>query len=189
MIDPVPLPASHIKKIVPEYESDSDYEDNNNTTQHAPKRKQNTNVNTNDMTNTTAMNECTTNVHTDDNTNDECESQKPSGSNTMTSTKNSTHVNMNATANMKANNQSTVIDKQSEDEGYNLNVIFTSDEEDNIFDDIVEDDTMAYCDSNNELQIVGEMTTTFTFNPLTWSSREEVGPLVQITKFKDIPFQ
>ena len=189
MIDPVPLPASHIKKIVPEYESDSDYEDDNNTTQHAPKRKRNTNVNTNDMTNTTAMNECTMNVHTDDNTNDECESQKPSGSNTVTSTKNSTHVNMNATANMKANNQLTVIDKQSEDEGYNLNVIFTSDEEDNIFDDIIEDDTMAYCDSNNELQIVGETTTTFTFNPLTWSSREEVGPLVQITKFKDIPFQ
>ena len=37
MIDPVPLPASHIKKIVPEYESDSDYEDDNNTTQSAPK--------------------------------------------------------------------------------------------------------------------------------------------------------
>ena len=176
MIDPVPLPASHVKKIVPEYESDSDYKDDNNTTQCAPKRKQNTN----DTTNTTTMNECTTNVHTDDNMNDKCESQKP---------KNSTHVNMNATANVKANNQLTVIDKQSEDEGYNLNVIFTSNEEDNIFDDIIEDDTMAYCDSNNELQIVGEMTTTFTFNPLTQSSREEVGPLVQITKFKDIPFQ
>ena len=67
-----------------------------------------------------------------------------------------------------------------------MKVIFTSGEEDNIFND-VEEDTMAYCDSDNELQIVGETRGTFNFNPLTRSSREEVGPLVQITNFTDIP--
>ena len=47
---------------------------------------------------------------------------------------------------------------------------------------------MAYCDSNNELQIVGETRGTFNLNPLTRSLREEVGPLIQITKFTDIPY-
>ena len=68
-------------------------------------------------------------------------------------------------------------------------MIFTSDEDDNIFDDIVDDNTMGYYDRNDELQIVGETTSTFTFQPLSWSSREEVGPLVQITKFNDIEFK
>ena len=48
---------------------------------------------------------------------------------------------------------------------------------------------MGYYDRNDELQIVGETTSTFTFQPLSWSSREEVGPLVQITKFNDIEFK
>ena len=65
----------------------------------------------------------------------------------------------------------------------------TSDEEDNIFDDMVKEDTLGYINSSdNELQIVGKTKHTFHFQPLTRSSREEVGPLVQITKFQDIPF-
>ena len=67
-------------------------------------------------------------------------------------------------------------------------MIFTSDEEDNIFDNVVQEDTLGYYDSDNDLQIVGDTRGKFHFNPLTRSSREEVGPLVQITKFADIPY-
>ena len=69
-----------------------------------------------------------------------------------------------------------------------MTVIFTSDEEDNIFDNVVQEDTLGYYDSDNDLQIVGDTRGKFHFNPLTRSSREEVGPLVQITKFADIPY-
>ena len=93
----------------------------------------------------------------------------------------STDTNMNTTP--------PEINDDSGDEGYDPNVIFTSDEDDNIFDDIVNNNTMGYYDRNDELQIVGETTSTFTFQPLSQSSREEVGPLVQITKFNDIEFK
>ena len=92
-----------------------------------------------------------------------------------------------ATSNITSYEKQTVIVPEENEEGIDHNVIFTSDEEDNIFNDVVED-TMAYYDSDNELQIVGETRGTFYFNPLTRSSREEVGPLVQITKFTDIPY-
>ena len=97
-------------------------------------------------------------------------------------------TSMTATLNITSYEKQTVIVPEENEEGTDHNVIFTSDEEDNIFDDVVEEDTMAYYDSNNELQIVGETRGTFYFNPLTRSSREEVGPLVQITKFTDIPY-
>ena len=74
------------------------------------------------------------------------------------------------------------------EEGIDNDVIFTSYEEDNIFDNVVQEDTLGYCDSDNDLQIVGDMRGKFHFNLLTRSSREEVGPLVQIKKFADIPY-
>ena len=74
------------------------------------------------------------------------------------------------------------------EEGTDNDMIFTSDEEDNIFDDVVQEHTLGYYDSDNDLQIVGDTRSKFHFNPLTRSSREEVGPLVQITKFADIPY-
>ena len=92
-----------------------------------------------------------------------------------------------ATSNITSYEKWTVIVPGENEEGIDHNVIFTSDEEDNIFDDVVEEDTMAYYDSNNELQIVGETRGTFYFNLLTRSSRE-VGPGVQISKFTDIPY-
>ena len=56
------------------------------------------------------------------------------------------------------------------------------------FDNVVED-TLGYIKSDDELQIVGEIKQIFHINPLTRLSGEEVGPLVQITKFQDIPFK
>ena len=53
---------------------------------------------------------------------------------------------------------------------------------------MVKEDTLGYINSDDELQIVGKTKHTFHFQPLTRSSREEVGPLVQITKCQDIPF-
>ena len=37
------------------------------------------------------------------------------------------------------------------DEGIDNDVIFTSDEEDNIFDDVVQEDTLGYYESDNDL--------------------------------------
>ena len=91
-------------------------------------------------------------------------------------------TSMTATSNITSDEQQTVIVAEENEEGIDPDVIFTSDKEDNIFN------TMAYCDSNNELQIVGEMRGAFNFNPLTRSSRDEVGPLIEITKFTDIPY-
>ena len=79
-------------------------------------------------------------------------------------------------------------EQSDNEEGIDNDVIFTSDEEDNIFDNVVQEDTLSYYDSDNDLQIVGDTRGKFYFNPLTRSSREEVGPLVQITKFADIPY-
>ena len=77
-------------------------------------------------------------------------------------------------------------EQSDKEERIDNDMIFTSDEEDNIFDDVVQEDTLAYYDSDNDLQIVGDTRSKFHFNPLTRSSREEVGPLVQITKFAKI---
>ena len=79
-------------------------------------------------------------------------------------------------------------EQSDKEEGIDNDVIFTSDEEDNIFDDVMQEDTLGHYDSDNDLQIVGDTRSKFHFNPLTRSSRQEVGPLVQITKFADIPY-
>ena len=54
LIDLVPIPASHIKKVVQKYDSDGDKsDDNDNMAQNEPKKRQNMN----DNVNTTAMGE------------------------------------------------------------------------------------------------------------------------------------
>ena len=176
LIDPVPIPASHIKKVIQKYDSDGDKsDDNDNMAQNEPKKR----WNTNDNTNTTATGKSM--ETTIDNTD-----IRMSGSHFTT---NSIGPNTVSSTDTNTNTTPTKINDDSGDEGYDPNVIFTSDEDDNIFDDIVDDNTMGYYDRNDELQIVGETTSTFTFQPLSWSSREEVGPLVQITKFNDIEFK
>ena len=80
-------------------------------------------------------------------------------------------------------------DKEDDEEGIDHDVIFRSGKQDNIFHDMVKEDTLGYINSNDELQIIGKTKHTFHFQPLTRSSREGVGPLVQITKFQDIPFR
>ena len=176
LIDPVPIPASHIKKVIQKYDSDGEKSDNNdNMAQNEPKKR----WNTNDNTNTTATGKSMETMI--DNTD-----IRMSGSHFTT---NSIGPNTVSSTDTNTNTTPTKINDDSGDEGYDPNVIFTSDEDDNIFDDIVDDNTMGYYDRNNELQIVGETTSTFTFQPLSQSSREEVGPLVQITKFNDIDFK
>ena len=171
MIDPVPIPAGHLKKIVPEDETNSDNEDY--TEDAHGKRKQNTikspgtNMNTN--TDTNDIKELSDDVKTTDT------NIKPDTS-------------MTATPNITSDEQQTMIVTEENEEGIDPDVIFTSDKEDNILDDVVEENTMAYCESDNKLQIVGETRGTFNFNPLTRSLKEEVGPLIQITKFTDIPY-
>ena len=51
----------------------------------------------------------------------------------------------------------------------------------------MKEDTLSYYDSDNDLQIVGDTRSKFHSNLLIRSSREEVRPLVQTTKFADIP--
>ena len=171
MIDPVSIPAAHLKKIVPKDQTNSDNEDF--TEDANGKRKWNTitststNMNTN--TDTNYMKELSDDVKTMDT------NIKPDTS-------------MTATSNITSDEQQTVIVAEENEEGIDPDVIFTSDEEDNIFNDVVEENTMAYCDTDNELQIVGETRSTFNFNPLTRSFREEVGPLIEITKFTNIPY-
>ena len=146
------------------------------------KRKQNTTTYTNTKTEVTLTDTSDTEFmeEIDDTANT---------SNTGVNTDANTDDNMNVMLISTAKEHMTEIDKKEEEEGIDHAVIFTSDEEDNIFDDMVKEDTLAYINSNDELQIVGETKHTFHFQPLTRSSREEVGPLVQITKFEDIPFR
>ena len=61
-----------------------------------------------------------------------------------------------ATLSVTSDEQLTEIDADENEERIDNDVSFTSDEEDNIFDDVVEEDTLGYYDSDNDLQIVGE---------------------------------
>ena len=49
-------------------------------------------------------------------------------------------------------------EQSHKEEGIDNDMIFTSDEEDNIFDDVVQEDTLSYYDSDDDLQIVVIMT-------------------------------
>ena len=117
--------------------------------QNEPKKRRNTNDNMN--TTTTGESMETTIDNTDVRMSGSHFTTNSVGPNTVSST----DTNMNTTL--------TEINDDSGDEGYDPNVIFTSDEDDNIFDDIVDNNTMGYYDRNDELQIVGETTSTFTF--------------------------
>lgn len=173
MLVPVPIPQSHLKKIILEDETDSDYEQYSQESNG--KRKQNmttsryvkTNNNATAMADTEYKDETNTGINTDI----------------------TTDTSMNTKPNITSYEQLTEIDPEESKEGIDPDVIFTSDEEDNIFSDVVKEDTLGYIKSDDELQIVGEIKQTFHFNLLTRSSREEVGSLVWITKFQDIPFQ
>ena len=97
-----------------------------------------------------------------------------------------TNVEPNGSTTLTSINNSN--EQSDNEEGIDNDVILTSDKEDNIFDNVVQEDTFGYYDSDNDLQTVGDTRSKFHFDPLTRSSREEVGPLVQITKFADIPY-
>ena len=110
LINPVPIPASHIKKVIQKYESDGDKSyDNDNMAQNEPKKRQNMN----DNMNTTAMGESmeTTIGNTDVRMSGSHFTTNSIGLNTVSST----DTNMNTTP--------TEINDDSGDEGYNPNVI------------------------------------------------------------------
>ena len=69
------------------------------------------------------------------------------------------------TTNDTKNEESNQTVTDEEEEGIDHDIFFTSDEDDNIFNDIVQEDTLGYCNSNNELQIIGEKINTFPFQP------------------------
>ena len=180
MIDPVPVLAGHLKKIV--HEEISDGEEYNQTLNG--KRKRSTIM--------AANNSMTTNtiVSTDTKSNEETVTDTEARNTDVTPNINTTGKMIETTNDTKNEGSNQTVTDEDE-EGIDHDVFFTSGEDDNIFDDIVEEDTLGYCDSDNELQITGEkfhFISTFHFNPLKRSSREEVGPFVQITKFIDIPF-
>ena len=177
MIDPVPVLAGHLKKIV--HEEISDGKEYNQTPNG--KRKRSTIMAANNSTTTNTI------VSTDTKSNEETVTDTEARNTDVTPNINMTGK-MIETTNDTKNEESNQTVTDEDEEGIDHDVFFTSDEDDNIFNDIVQEDTLGYCDSNNELQIIGEKIDTFHFNPLTRSSREEVGPLVQITKFIDIPF-
>ena len=91
--------------------------------------------------------------------------------NTDMTTDRSTSVKLNVTT----SEHPTEIDTEK-NKGIDSDVIFTSDKEDNIFNDVAKEDTLGYLNIDVELQNVGETKTTFYFNPLTRSLQEEVGP-------------
>ena len=57
-------------------------------------------------------------------------------------------------------------EQSDKEEGIDNDVIFTSDEEDNIFDDVMQEDTLGHYDSDNDLQIVGDTRSKFHFKPI-----------------------
>ena len=65
-----------------------------------------------------------------------------------------TNVEPNRSVTVTSINNSN--EQSDNEEGIDNDVIFTSDEEDNIFDDVVQEDTLSYCDNDNDLQIVGD---------------------------------
>ena len=121
MIDPVPIPAGHLKKIVPNDETNADNEEY--TEEASGKRKQNT---------ITSM---STNMNTNTETN-QIKELSDDVKNTDTNIKPDT--SMTATSNITSYEKQTVIVPEENEEGIDHNVIFTSDEEDNIFDDVVD---------------------------------------------------
>ena len=149
MIDTVPIPAGHLKKIVPKDETNSDNEDY--TEDAHGKRKQN------------AIKSSGTNMNTNTDTND---IKELSDDIKTTDTNMRPDTSMTATPNITSDEPQTMIVTEKSKEGIDP-VIFTSDKEDNILDDVVEENTMAYCDSDNKLQIVAETRGTFNFNLLT----------------------
>ena len=169
-----------MKKIV--QEDKAEIEDEQKEQGLTRKRKWNTTTNTNIKTDVTLTDTFETEFM-------EGINGTANTSNTGVNTDANMDDNMNVTPISTAKEHMTEIDKEDDEEGIDHDVIFTSDEEDNIFDDMVKEDTLGYIKSDdNELQIVGETKHTFHFQPLTRSSKEKVGPLVQITKFQDIPF-
>ena len=167
-----------MKKIVQEDEAEPESEDKQHQQGSNRKRKWNTTTNVNMNVTMTETSDTEFMEGIDDTANT---------SNTGMNTDTNTDVNTNVKPNSTSNEHTTEIVKEDDKEGIDPDVIFTSDE-DNIFNDVVQEDMLGYIDSNDKLQIVGETKYTFNFQPLTRSSREEVRPLVQITKFKDIPF-
>ena len=121
MIVPVPIPAGHLKKIVPNDETNTDNEEY--TEEANGKRKQNT---------ITSM---STNMNTNTETN-QIKELSDDVKNTDTNIKPDT--SMTATSNITSYEKQTVIVPEENEEGIEYNVIFTSDEEDNIFDDVVD---------------------------------------------------
>ena len=181
MVDPVLIPQGHLKKIVPEDMTEAESEDDQHQQGSNRKRKWNMTTNTNVKMNVTMTEISDTEFMEgiDDTANT---------SNTGMNTDANMDISMNAKPNSTSNEHMAEMGKEGDEEGIDHDVIFTSDKGDNIFDNFIQEDTLGYIDSNDGSQIVDKTKHTFNFQPLAGSSREEVGPLVQITKFKDIPF-
>ena len=145
MADPVPIPQGHLHKIVQEDNVEVENEQNEQWLNR--KRKWNTTTNTNIKINVKPT--------------DTSDTELMEGIDDTANTSNmSVNTNMDYNRNIMlistAKEHMTEIDKEDDEEGIACDIIFISDEEDNIFDDTVKEDTLGYINSDKELQIVGK---------------------------------